>query len=495
MSSKKKVIENSFFYIVSSLLVKAMGFMLLPIYTLFLTPDDYGVTNLVTGFINVFTFIVAFSLYSAALRFYTDYKDDRLKLKKLYGTIIVFIFISGIITLLLGIILKNILVSIFFKGIDFYPIVFIALISLIFISLYTMHQSILQGMQQGKKLTKLNLTVFFATAILKVVLIGVFKLGATGFLLAQLIVYMGYLIYFIFDLKKNDLIEWTIDITILKETLRYSIPLMPHNLSTQIANLASRIFINTSGTLTEVGIYSVSMQFGNLIDVIQISVNKAFQPWFYEMLNSKDIKGKKEEVVNLAYILLVFYSLIYMIIGLFSQEVIIFMINDNYIFAWTVVPILIIGFSVKSIYYLYVNIIMFYKQAANKLFIATITGSIIDILLAYILVPHFGMYGSSAAFVIAKIIIIAIVIFLSRKYNNVGFSTIKMLKIILPSLGFMMIGLYFSYTKYLTKLSLFNFIYKITILLIYLLYMYITNKKIISEVLKKGQIIKILKKI
>src|SRR5690554_6180577 len=97
MSAKKKVLENSFFYIFSSLLVKAIGFLLLPIYTMFLTPDDYGVINLVNGFIQVANFIVAFSLYSAAIRFYADYKYDKEKLKNFYGTIITFILISGVI--------------------------------------------------------------------------------------------------------------------------------------------------------------------------------------------------------------------------------------------------------------------------------------------------------------------------------------------------------------------------------------------------------------
>ena len=98
MTTRKKVLENSFLYIFSSLLVKAVGFLLLPIYTLFLTTDDYGVTNLVTGFLNVATFIVAFSLYSAAIRFYIDFKDDRIKLKRLYGTIISFVLILFIVT-------------------------------------------------------------------------------------------------------------------------------------------------------------------------------------------------------------------------------------------------------------------------------------------------------------------------------------------------------------------------------------------------------------
>ena len=58
-------------------------------------------------------------------------------------------------------------------------------------------------------------------------------------------------------------------------------------------------------------------------------------------------------------------------------------------------------FSIKSMYYFYVNVIMFYKQA-RKLFIATIIGSLMDIILAYLLVPRFGMYGSAIAFVLAR---------------------------------------------------------------------------------------------
>lgn len=491
--NKKKVLENSVLYIFSSLLVKAIGFLLLPIYTLFLTPEDYGITNLVMGFINVATFIVAFSLYSAAIRFYADFKDNHSKLKKFYGTIISFILITGIFTFILSLVFKNIIVTLFFKGVSYYPIIFISFLSLIFVSLHTMHQSILQGRQEGKKITKINLIIFIITATLKIIFIGVFKLGAIGFILAQLLVDIAYFIYMVHDLNKNDLIEWTIDLPILKEALKYSIPLMPHNLSTRIASLASRVFINTSGTLAAVGLYSVAMQFGNLIDVIQVAVNQAFQPWFYEMMNKDDIVSKKE-TVNLSNMLLLFYSLIYMGIGLFSQEVIILMTNDNYTLSWTVIPILVIGFSVKSIYYFFVNIIMFYKEAAKKLFIATITGSVADIVLAYTLIPRFGMYGSAIAFVLAKIIVVAIVVYISKSYNDIGYSVFKMLSIIGPSLVFMMIGLYFSYTKYMTILTWGNFAYKIFVFLAYVLFIYIVNRKTIGKMIESKQIRSIIKK-
>ena len=493
MNTKKKVLENSFLYIFSSLLIQAIGFILLPIYTLFLTPQDYGITNLVNGFIHVATFIVAFSLYSAAIRFYADYKDDKERLKTFYGTITTFVLISGIIFFCLAMILREVIASWFFEGISFYPIIFITFLNLTFVSLRTMHQSILQGMQEGKKLTVINLTVLGITILLNLFFIAVLKLGAVGFLIAQLIVNIGYLIFMIIDLKKHDLFAFNIDFKILREALKYAVPLMPHNLSTHIASFTSRIFINMNGTLVSVGLYSIAMQFGALIDTVQVAVNKAFQPWFYEMMNNNNAESRKE-VVNLSNALLIFYSLIYMGIGLFSQEVVILMINKRYLISWTVIPILVVGFSIKSIYYFYVNVIMYYKQAARKLFISTMIGSFADIILAYLLVPLYGMYGAAIAFIFAKVIVVSIVVFISKRYDDVGYGVTRMVSIILPSLLFMGVGLYFSYTKYMTVFSWNNLLYKIFILLAYLCFIYFTNRKMINKTVRSGKIQEIFKR-
>lgn len=493
MSGKKKVVENSILYIFSSLLVKAMGFLLLPIYTLFLTPDEYGLTNLVNSFTNVAVFIVGFSLYSAIVRFVADYKHDKELLKNFYGTVMTFIIASGAFFIAIGIVFNDIVRKLFFDGITFYPIVLLALLLMVFLSLHAMHQAMLQGMQKGRKLTILNLIVFILTAGLKVVFIGVFDLGAVGFVLAQLIINILYAFYVYYDLKRQDLVRLGIDKNVLRKSLRYSIPLMPHNLSTRIAVFASRIFINNSGALADVGLYSIATQFGALIDTVQVAVNRAFQPWFYDILNKNDEKSK-QEAIDMSSFLLIIYSFIYMIIGLFSQEVVIVMTSSDYTLAWTVIPILVVGYSIKSIYYFYVNVVMYYKKATKKLFLATVTGSILDIFFAYILVPYIGMYGSAISFIISKIIMVGIVVWISNKVENVGYSVLGMLKTILPSLIFMAIGLYYSYTNYIDVFSWFNLGYKFLILFIYSSYVYYVNRSMIKGILSKGTIKKILKK-
>jgi O-antigen/teichoic acid export membrane protein len=487
MSIKKKVLENSVFYIFSAMLIQAVGFLLLPIYTRFMTPDDFGIISLINGFVAVFTFIVSFSLYSAAVRFHADYKDDHVKLKKLYSTLVTFIILSNIIFFLMCLLFRDQIAKWMFDGISFFPLVFMALLSLVFVSLQALHQSILQGRQQGKKLVIINLIVFGLTVVLKIIFVVVFRYGAVGFLVAQLTINGLYFFYMIYDLIREDLLTFGLDKKILKKTLIYSIPLMPHNLSTRLAGLISKVLINQSGTLALVGLYSISMQFASLIDMIQTAVNHAFQPWFFITMNNKD-ENSKIEIVKLSDFLLILYSIIYMGVGLFSQEIIMIITSERYYMSWTIIPVLVIGFSIKSIYYFYVNIVLYYKEATKKLFIATLTGSLADILIAYLLIPLLGSMGAALAFILAKFIVVAIVVYISRRFDSVGYSIPKMLGIILPSLGFMFVGLYFSYTKYISTFNWMNFMYKILILCVYLGYIYFINRTTINKTIQSGQL-------
>ena len=94
-SSAGRVVVNSVIYTFSGLLLKCFSFFLLPLYTAYLTTKDYGITSIANSFISTMSFVVTFSLFSAVMRFYVDLKDSPEKLKRFYGTISLFSFLSG----------------------------------------------------------------------------------------------------------------------------------------------------------------------------------------------------------------------------------------------------------------------------------------------------------------------------------------------------------------------------------------------------------------
>jgi len=328
MSGRKTVLANSVYYTVSSFLIKAFGFFLLPLYTAYLTPSDYGITNLIQSFLGVSTFLVSFSLYSAIPRFYVEYKDDTDKLKRLFGSIFIFVFISGLMYIVLSLCFSKILVKLLFKDIPFYPFVLIGVLTLLFQSLHTIHESILKAIQVGKYLAVLSSVVFLFQTGITILFVVVFEMGALGVLLSQLVINCVYCVYMLVDLRRRDLVKFSFDWTLLKRALTYSIPIIPHNLSTHIASFVSRLFINNTSSLASVGLYSISMQFGNLIDLFQTSVDKAFSPWFYNVLHEGKEKPVKSQM-EFVKILLSLYSIVYLGIGLFSQEAILIMTHSR----------------------------------------------------------------------------------------------------------------------------------------------------------------------
>ncbi|WP_320128503.1 oligosaccharide flippase family protein [uncultured Sphaerochaeta sp.] len=484
--TNKKVLKNSLIYTFNNILLKAFNFLLLPLYTAFLTTTDYGVTNLLASFSSVSTYIIAFSLYSAIIRFYADYKQDPEKVKTFFGTIICFVFLSGCVFFILALLLRKVLSLFLFQGIDFYPSVFMALIALIFTSLYTLYQNILKGMQEAKKSALVSISYFLLQVLLNIVFVAFLRWGANGVLLSLVISSTFACIWMLIDLKRLHLVRFCIDKTILKETLRYSIPIIPHNLSTQIAQFVSRVFINGTSSLATVGLFSLASRFGSLADLIQSSVNAAFQPWFYEQMNKKGVD--REQIVELSNVLVWFYSFLFLCVGLFCQELISLMASSQYQESWKLVPLIVITFSIKTPYYFYINILFYYKKASKYIFTATVSSSLVNVVLSYFLIKKYGMYGSVAADAISMVLRVGIIVLIANKFTKIGYSLWYFIKLTVLTVLFLGVGLYFSYTRFASVLSLRNSLYKIVVLFVFLVIVYLSNKGSIKgtlEILKR----------
>ena len=92
-----KLVKNSSIYTVVSVLQKAIGFFLLPLYTRYLMPADYGVVSVVTSIEAFLTAFYMLSLHGAVTRFYFSLRNDLGELKKLWGTCFSFVGINAII--------------------------------------------------------------------------------------------------------------------------------------------------------------------------------------------------------------------------------------------------------------------------------------------------------------------------------------------------------------------------------------------------------------
>lgn len=482
MESTRKVISNSVIYTISGLLLRCFSFFLLPLYTAFLTTEDYGITSIANSFIATMSFIVALSTYSAISRFYVDYKDDPIKVKRIYGTISTFVFVSTVVWDIILFIFRDELSKRVFQNIDFFPVVFLCLISLLFYCQHTIFSTILISEQKAVKSSILNTIYFLVNLGLNVLFVVIMQKGAVGVILATLIANLLYSLYFIIDLLAHKNIIICVDLKPLKDILKYSIPLLPHNLSTSIALLVSKILIGDTNTLSTVGVYSIASTFGDISDTVQGYINTAYVPWFFEQIHGKN-DNYIQTIRNAVKALCAITGFFFIGISLFSHDCILLLLNKSYSEAWKYVPFIVGVYAIKTAYYFYVSILFYDKKASKILFIATITGSLINILLSYIFIPIWGVYGSIAADAVGMIIRTVIVIAISQRFNSEVLSLKPFIINFVVTLALVFAGIAPAYIIGINQFSLLFFGYKVLVLAGYVIYVYITNIEIIKPVL------------
>ena len=128
--SKQRIfVRGSLIITVSNILLKGVTFLLLPLYTRYLTPEMLGVSDSVTTF-TAFVFpILVLGLDSAFGAFYYD-RDSREYRMKIFNTIEYALIFTGMLSLLLLIFAKTISQVLFGTG-DYQILILLAVCSMI----------------------------------------------------------------------------------------------------------------------------------------------------------------------------------------------------------------------------------------------------------------------------------------------------------------------------------------------------------------------------
>ncbi len=451
MSGANKVAKNSLLYTIANMVTKASTFLLLFIYTNpnLLSTEDYGRVNLLTSFTNIAVLLVNLSLPYALIRFYAEYKLDKEKCRKFFGTIMTFMLVFGAAVVALMIIFRNPISAVLFKGVEIYPPVICTLLTLVFNALYQMYQSILQAKQQGGKFTKNSLLFFFFHVGLNVVLLIFgrdvylfgFELGGlNGMMLSLFVSNFVFALYGIIDMSRHGMMRFGIDKEMLTESLKYSIPLLPHNIANNMASYISKHFLNAAGKAFENGIYSVSMQFSSVIEIVQSSIHLAFRPWFNDKMKQGE-EGKKE-IVDLASVAFRISAIVCLGVALFSQEIVM-LLDNNYYDAWKYVPVIAVAHAVKFVYFTHTFGIMYDIKQSKKMFLCSGAAILVNFTASYILTELnlYTMLTASICFLVSRSVAAAVSVVICRKNNIIRYNIKEMINNILLVAAFSVAGL------------------------------------------------------
>ena len=390
---------NLFRYITNSSLFKASGlyttfsiinasipFLLLPVLTRYLSPEDYGIIAMFGILVSIVGLFTGLSVHGAINRAYFEKDID---FKEYVANCIYILGLSSLFTLIIVFIIKEYIYK--FTGVPESWILIAVLVSFfqfLILSNLVIHQAKLEAkkygfIQLGQGLLNATLTIF---------LVVLMNMKWEGRLLAQLLSVIVFGIFSFIVIAKF-WSKWKLNIEYIKHALKFGVPLIPHTIGGILMVMTDRFIINNLLGTKEVGIYTAGLQIGMIIGLLADSFNKAWAPWLFNKLNENNYETKIK-IVKFTYAYFIGILTIALILGFSSPYIVSIMLGKDFYNAKDVILWIALGYAFNGMYYMVVNYI-FYVYKTHILTWITLFCGIVNIPLILYLTKINGIIGTA----------------------------------------------------------------------------------------------------
>lgn len=389
---RSRLLQQSGFYLVGQILQKAVSFLLLPVWTFYLTPSDYGIMGTLNAYSGILGIVLMFGIYGAVTRHYFDFKEDHEVQRRYVSSVFLFLaVVSGVVLTILILFGRPLWAHATSNAIPFRPYVILMLISCYGGLLYGLPYSLYQAQQKVRKCVTFDFGSFILSTVICLIFVVGWKMGVYGMLLggciAQTLVALiitGFLLKEWFVPR----LEWRH----ISSTLVFGLPIVPHLLSGWALAFVDRVMLARMVSLDDVGRYTLAINLGMVMLMIVTSINNAYQPYYYNLMTSS--QNPQPKILRIILFYLAGLGFIALIGSIFAGELIALLTPVKYHGSARYVSPVVLGYFMVGLYYFVSSPIFFHKKT-HLLPIITGLAAVLNITLNYLLIPRFGAIAAA----------------------------------------------------------------------------------------------------
>ena len=381
MSKYKYLIKNLGLFTLSSISTKLITFFLLPLYTYYLTTEEYGTTDLVNTTVQLFLPILTLSIIEAVLRFALDHNENK---KNVFSIGLCITVLSSLVILSISPLLG------FIPGLEDCKLFLCGIyVVTAFNSLFS---TFARTIDQVKIIAVASIISTLITCGLNILLISYFHLGLNGYfwslILGNLI---GCIVYFIWGRYYRYISYRLVDKALLKRMLLYCIPMIPNALFWWANSSINRYFLTAMVSVSAVGLFAAASKIPSMLNMVTSIFQQAWSVSAIQEYQSEE-SSKFFSRIYEVYHLCILAASCFLI--LFSKWIGLFLLQKEFYEAWIFVPWLVLGFYYSALNTFYGTIYTASKKT-KFLFTTTILGTFIGVVFNLIFIPFWGVTGAS----------------------------------------------------------------------------------------------------
>lgn len=380
--TSKALLKNTSIIAIGQISTRIVNFFLLPLYTAILTTEEYGLVDLLTTYSGLLVILIGLQMNQAIFRFLVTKRSDTAAICKTVSTI--FFAASGIMVV--------------------YAVAFIALSSLLSIqckwfllahvicciTLQTM-SGIARGLGRNADYAIGNFISSAAILLLNVLVIAVWHFGVVGMLTAYILGPILGAAYLFFRCRIYKYIS--IRCASKKELfalLKYSIPLVPNELSWSIIHSSDRWIVSWALNIAANGLIAVASKFSLIYTTFFSIFNTA---WTEQVVLHYKDEGGPSYINNMfGKMVTLFASFAIGIIAVmpFAFKL---LVNKQYSEAYGLIPLYMIAVFFNALIGMLSSIYLS-ENETRQVAVSTMVAAIINVAVDFALIGTIGIYAA-----------------------------------------------------------------------------------------------------
>jgi O-antigen/teichoic acid export membrane protein len=390
----KRLGKHSAIYGLGGLVSRILAVLLLPLYTRYLSPSDYGKVETLIALTTVIGIVLRMGIHSAFFRFYFDSKEpaDRLRVVRTSFWFTMAMATAGLVA---GLLLSAPLADGLFGSTDDAELVMAAFVGLWAGMNYEQLTSLFRVEERSTAFVTASLANIFLTIGATLLLVVALDKGPIGVIVGN---FTGTLIvYAVLVGYRREQLGLQFDRGLLREMNRFGIPLVPTALFLWVTNFSDRLFLVSLADTTEVGLYSVGVRIASAMVLLLTAFRLAWPAFAYSI----DDEGEAKRTY--AFVLTYLVALTTWVatgLALLSPWIVGWIASSEFAESSRVVgPLAFAAVAFGA----YVVVAIGVGRAKRTQFNWIVTGAAaaVNVVLNLVLIPPYGMMGAAIATVAA----------------------------------------------------------------------------------------------
>jgi O-antigen/teichoic acid export membrane protein len=410
-------------YTAASILSKLIAVALLPLYTRYLSPTDYGAAEVLFAAVVSASIIVRLGAIEALLRFYYQAGEDP---DRVVRTSFAAMFWTATAGALVALPFAGPISDALLKTHD--PgLVRIAIGGLWVLTLFEYLLTLFRLEERARAYFLTTMANVLTTIPVTVVLVVGADDGARGLLLGSYATGAAFVVILI-------AVHWrrlglTIERPLFGRLMRFGLPTMPAELSLYSLNFIDRVILVRYAGLAEAGLYSLAVKFAQAVNVLVRGFQLAWPPLAYSI--SDDDEARRVYAVIVTWFVA---CCTFVVTGmwLLSRWIVRALAAPEFFSSYKAIGLISTGVTLYALYMVLV-VILGRTGRTGFNFPATAAATVANVVLNLALVPPLGIVGAGIALVASYLVVLVLMYVFTQRLFAVPYEWGRLARLVLAS--------------------------------------------------------------